>query len=63
MVPLSLMELLALLLRIQKVSGSNLGPETGCPDGDFSPFFSVSADEFRDITYKLGQHRFLPNSF
>jgi hypothetical protein len=33
-------EWLALLLPIREVPGSNLGPETGCPDRSFVVFLS-----------------------
>jgi hypothetical protein len=52
---------LALPFRIREVPGSNLCPETGYPDWDFSWFSSVPPGECHDSILKLG--RFLPNPF
>jgi hypothetical protein len=48
--PNVVVEWLVLLLCIREVPGSNLGPETGYPDWDFSWFFSVPPEKFRDST-------------
>jgi hypothetical protein len=40
--------------------GSNLGPETGYPDGGLWLFSSVPPGKCWDSTYKLGHDRFLP---
>jgi hypothetical protein len=45
-----IVEWLALPLRIREVPGSNLGPETGCPDWGFSRFSSVTPGKCRDST-------------
>jgi hypothetical protein len=54
---------LTLLLPIQKLQGSNLGPETSYPDWGFSWYSSVPSGEFRDSTLKLGHDHFLQNPF
>jgi hypothetical protein len=55
--PKLVVECLTLLLRIWGVSGTNLGPETGYPDGIHSWFSSVSRSECWGITHD----RFLPS--
>jgi hypothetical protein len=55
-------EYLTLLLRIREVPGSNLDPETGCPDRDYM-VFSVPPGKFRKRTSKLGHDHFLPHPF
>jgi hypothetical protein len=56
-------EWLTLLLCIQEVLGSNLGPETGYPDCGFSWFSSVLTGKLWDSTLKLGHDPFLPHPF
>jgi hypothetical protein len=41
-------KLLALLLHIRKVAGSNLDPEVDYPHKEFSWFSSIAPDKFRD---------------
>jgi hypothetical protein len=54
-------EWLAHLLRIQEVSRSNLGPETGYPDWGLSWSSSIPLGNCWDSAWKLGHDRFLPN--
>jgi hypothetical protein len=54
---------LTLLPYIREVPGSDLSPETGYPDWDFSWFSAVPPGKCRDSTFKLGHDRFLPHSF
>jgi hypothetical protein len=55
--------LLTLLLRIWKVPGSNICPESGYHDWSFSWIFSVIPEEFRDSTLKLCHDHFLSNAY
>jgi hypothetical protein len=60
--PNVLVECLTLLLRIREVPGSNLSPETGCPECWFSWFVSVPAGECRNSTLQF-RPRPLPAKF
>lgn len=54
-------EWLASLFYIKEFPGSILGPETGCPDGDFTLFFSVFLGRCQDST--LSHSHFIPHFF
>jgi hypothetical protein len=56
-------EWLTFLLHIREVPGSNLNPETDCPDTSITSFSSVPPSKYRDSALKLGHDRFLPNPF
>jgi hypothetical protein len=58
--PKVLVQWLTLLLRIRKVPGSNLGPETGYHYLGFSWFYSVLPGEWRDSISKI-RSRLLPS--
>jgi hypothetical protein len=56
--PNVVVELLTLLLRIRKVSGKDLGPESGYPELGFLLYSSVPPSEWRDSTVQLGRTAF-----
>jgi hypothetical protein len=62
-IPNVAVERLAFLLLNLDVSGSDLGPETGCLDRGFSLFSSVLPGECWHSTLKWGHDCFLPNPF
>jgi hypothetical protein len=61
--PNVMLECLTLLFRIQEVSGSNLGLETGYPRSGFSWFSSVLPDKCWDSALKLGHNHFILHPF
>jgi hypothetical protein len=52
-----------LMVRIQELPDSNLGPEIDYPDSGLSWFASVLPGECRESILKLGHDRFISNNF